>query len=224
MGGARREGETPPARRVDPRTKYSHLKIKPKGSSSPGGSKRPNTDSSSASANPSFKIPKLLQDSSALDRPMDPRDLFKGVVEAAESDYSDVPAAPSLGIFKSNFFPRSQQPGKEGEGPAKQPFGEITLEGASGQDSKSSTRNEGEAKPPDSNDADSLVSKSPPQPSVPSYLAQLDVGRGTDNDLKIDSAFGSLATDKGEGGGASSDGKKEELQARKLPSMFGLGF
>lgn len=156
---------------------------------------------------------------------MDPRDLFKGgVTGSAESGYEDVTAAP-FGMFKSNFFSRSQSSPQEEAGLVKQAFGEITLEGTSprspaeskqwgketGRDSK--TTSESDENPQKNPEEDSSPS------GVPSYLAQLDVGLGSD--LKIDSAFGSLARDRSEG---DKDGQKEELQARKLPSMFGLGF
>lgn len=220
-------------RRVDPRTKYSHLKIKPKGSSSPSQSssvlKRAGNSSSPA---PSFKTPKLLQDSAALDRPIDPRDLFKGIAGSAESVYEDVAAAP-FGMFKSNFFPRSQPPlFEEGSEPAKRAFGEITLEGVSSQDPRGSAQTKGgrrkgtepsDIETPAKRDEVSMLSPkedSPQPPSVPSYLAQLDVGLGSD--LKIDSAFGSLAEDGKSDGGKDKEG--EGSQARKLPSMFGLGF
>ena len=231
-GGAPREG-----RRVDPRTKYSHLKIKPKGSSSPSQSilKRPHPDSDSSSPS-SFKIPRLLQDPAALDRPMDPLDLFKG---SAETGYEDSSTPAPFGIFKTNFFSRSQPaPPDEGAGPAaKRAFGEITLEGTSSrdrqgypacgaEDQKRETKgaSDTDAQVGSGNEPSSKVSpeeKSPEPPSVPSYLAQLDVGLGSD--LKIDSAFGSLADD----GKSSKEGKKEGEEsslARKLPSMFGLGF
>lgn len=160
---------------------------------------------------------------------MDPRDLFKGIAGSAESGYEDV--AP-FGMFKSNFFPRSQPPLSEEEsGPSKRAFGEITLEAVSSQDPRSSaqtkgSRREGREQAETPAKSDEVLKASPPkedspQPSVPSYLAQLDVGLGSD--LKIDSAFGSLAAEdsKSEGG---KDDKKDESQARKMPSLFGLGF
>lgn len=232
MGGVRRDlGDSNSSnRRMDPRTKYSHLKIKPKGSSSPNQSssilKRmaPPEDPPSSSPTPPFKIPKLLQDSAALDRPMDARDLFKGVEGMGEAGGYDAEVSSSFGMFKSNFFPRSQ----EGAG---QPFGEITLDEALPErDAELANSNERVGGVGDKQriegagetDESSLAAVSPPRPPpVPSYLAQLDVG-GLGNDLKIDSAFGSLAG-KCEGGGDSNE-KGGESQARKLPSMFGLGF
>lgn len=222
MGGVR------DGRRVDPHTKYSHLKIKPKGSGSPNQSSsilKRNAPEDSSSPTPPFKIPRLLQDPAALDRPMEARDLFKGVGGVAEAGYDEV----SFGMFKSNFFPRSQQI-QEGVGPgvARQPFGEITLEDMlPGRDAESASDEKGKGRGSDKHiegaeemHVNSSAAASP-SPLVPSYLAQLDVG-GLGNDLKIDSAFGSL-TSKCEGGGASNE-KGEESQARKLPSMFGLGF
>jgi hypothetical protein len=160
---------------------------------------------------------------------MDPRDLFKGNPESGESGYDDI-ASASFGMFKSNFFSRSQSTSEEGAGPAKQAFGEITLENVSSQDLAES--NEGEKKGvkdlkdevhtrTDESSVKEHLKDPSPHPSVPSYLAQLDVGVG--NDLQIESAFGSL-TDDGKDA-SNKDGKKgEESQARKLPSMFGLGF
>lgn len=276
---ARREGEG--MRRMDPRMKYSHLKIKPKGSGSPGGQqppKRANPDGSPSAGGPSFKIPKLLQDSSALDRPMDPHDLFKGVGGMPEPGYhhDDTVPPPPVGIFKSNFFPRKEEgEGEEeslvgvGAGSAtvsgvaasvaggggggvvaatatKQPYGEITLEGTARQDGGRGGRgsverdgNGSRSRRPEvvegvavKSDGHAPSSSSPASSSaggVPSYLAHLDaVGLGgASEDLKIDSAFGSLAAvdeNSDKTTPTSSDGKGEELQARKLPSMFGLGF
>lgn len=148
---------------------------------------------------------------------MDPRDLFKGVGGSAESGYEDIAKAP-FGMFKSNFFSRSQLSPQEEAGLAKQAFGEITLEATS---PRSPAHSERQAETPDRSDNDQHSKEDSSQPSIPSYLAQLDdVGLGSD--LKIDSAFGSLARDKSEGDEESK--KDEELQARKLPSMFGLGF
>lgn len=245
MGGAKKEGET---RKVDPRMKYSHLKIKSKGSNTSSQStilKRPEE-----SSNPNFKIPKLLQNSSSLERPMDARDLFKGEDggEGGERGYGDISA--SFGMFKSNFFStRSElQDGASNIATTnKQPFGEITMKkGNNGRrdSTTSSNENNGEMKAlttaekekegynssdkgaveTDDTEEDTTLFK----PTVPSYLAHLDVGLGND-DLKIDSAFGSLAAGKADGGsgngegGATSD-KQHDSQARKLPSMFGLGF
>lgn len=239
------------AKRMDPRMKYSHLKIKPKGSSSPnqGSSKRPlpNDPSTSNAASPKpFKIPKLLANTSALDKPIDPRDLFKGAGGAPETCYEDV--SVSFGMFKSNFFSHSSSSPSQTNSTqedSEQPFGEITLKdhhptaGSGRRDARSSlspARKEGRdkttaqssgssaTKPVDESEevipsSDVFSSK----PKVPAYFAQLDLGLGSD--LKIDSAFGSLAgKEEEEGGGDSSSKEKEESQARKLPSMFGLGF
>ena len=228
MGGVRREAE---GRRVDPRRKYSHLKIKSKGGSSPSQSSSILKCSQGDDASdPTFKIPKLLQDSSVLDKPIDPQDLFKGV-GSAEASYGEV-SAP-LGIFKSNFFSRSQTQDKAEN--MKLPFGEITLKDSSTAPSSSEEEKaengmdkEHHSKeiPLSSKDScsDELTEEqTPPKPShVPSYLAQLDMGLGSD--LKIDSAFGSLADKTETSGGENSKKKEEESQARKLPSMFGLGF
>lgn len=224
MGGVKRDGE---GRRVDPRMKYSHLKIKSKGNSSPNQSSLKQQDP------PSFKIPKLLQDSSALAaKPMDPRDLFKGAGGMLESGYDTV-SAP-FGMFKSNFLPRSQL-SQEATGSAKQPFGEITLKDPRNKDAESAKQSAGREtvteKDSSSFDTDTSsvdgeheASTESSKPQVPSYFAQLDVGLG--NDLKIDSAFGSLAGNSDDGSGEVGGASKqaEESQARKLPSMFGLGF
>lgn len=209
MGGVGREGE---GRRVDPRTKYSHLKIKPKGSSSPGQQsspslKRAHPDDPSTS---SFKTPKLLQEPpQLLDQPMDPHDLFKS---GAESGYEE---AATFGMFKSNFFSRSQPHPQEGAGPGgtKQHFGEIMLEGAASNQAPRSSGGSG--------GSDASTDEVPSESPIPSYLAQLDVGLGDDGGLKIDSAFGSLGKTQ-----PSLDDKTggEESQARKLPTMFGFGF
>lgn len=205
-------------RRVDPRVKYSHLKIKTKGSSSPTQSsslKRPLPEDSSHATPSSFKIPKLLQEGVGLDKPMDLRDLFKGVGGMQEAGYDDT-SAP-VGMFKSNFFPRSQQ----SEEDTKQPFGEITLTGKEANAGSQSGAKDEDVEV-DGGRATSTAETNPkceaPEVSkVPSYLAQLDVGLGSD--LQIDSAFGSLAG-KADSDGDATSNQGEEFQARKLPSML----
>ena len=54
---------------------------------------------------------------------------------------------------------------------------------------------------------------------VPSYLAHLNMGLG--DDLKIDSAFGSLSN-KSTKDGENSEKKDHDSQARKLPDIFGF--
>ena len=229
------------SRRVDPRIKYSHLKIKSKGGgdSSPSQSssslKRPHPADDIPTGTPSsFKIPRLLQDGAGLDKPMDPRDLFKG---SGESGYDNVSAAAApFGMFKSNFFSRSQSEGGGGGGgggESKQPFGEITLGEVMKKEGESVSRGTAAREEREvSERANSVEKDSASVPrekveedvksEVPSYLAHLDVGLGSD--LKIDSAFGSLASEGGGGAageGGSGEGKEgEESQARKLPSMI----
>ena len=229
LGVARREGE---GRRVDPRTKYAHFKIKSKGGVSPNQSsssilKRPQEDSTNAS----FKIPKLLQDSTALEKPMDPQDLFKGGLGSSDIGYKDIPAP---GMFKSSFFSRSQTQDDRSED-TKQPFGEITMKAVDSSvkdliESKVETLTTGGGLNSDIRITSEDIKKEdlmdmPPKPEVPSYFASLDMGV-PGNDLKIDSAFGSLAgkTESGCEEGGSSEDKQKDSPARKLPSMFGLGF
>ncbi len=244
-------------KRMDPRMKYSHLKIKQKGGSSPnqGSSKRPlpsdpSATTSTASPKP-FKIPKLLQDTAALDKLIDPRELFKGSGGTLEMGYEE--ASGPFGIFKSSFFSHpssSSTPSQNStQEDSEQPFGEITLKdhsntgnAGSGRDARSSSpaqhqEKEGAEKSTDSSpgssgtkpvdNSEEIIPSSDvfsSKPKVPAYFAQLDMGLG--KDLKIDSAFGSLAGKEEEGDGDSSAKEKggEESQARKLPSMFGLGF
>ena len=227
-------------RRVDPRTKYAHLKIKPKGQSASPQQQQPSSTSSilkktSSSGKPSetserpehkqelpFKIPKLLQNPLSLDKPLDPRELFgsneKGL--ETEQEYGEITAP--FGSFRP-FFSRSSQAGpssSEHESGAKQPFGEITLEH---QEKRTSpppqvTR----TAQPEEKEVEVSPSASFP-PKVPSYLASLDVGLGGgSSDLTIDSAFSSLG-DKSKEQGVAMETSKEPQTAKKLPSIFGLG-
>lgn len=244
-GAVKREGE---GRRVDPRTKYAHLKIKSKGSGK-GGSSPCQASSSSIlkkaqgedteGGHSTFEVPKLLQDPSALNKPIDPRDLFKnaGSSEVSYGGGGGGGGTGPFGLFKSNLFSsRTQSQDNSDDRKSRRQFGEITLDQTTSipRDENSNSSEQGDGKESNTTETHSDSSKSnkntesedpsaPAKVQVPSYFANLDVGLGSD--LKIDSALGALASknvEEEENGRRKEE--KEELQARKLPSMFGFGF
>jgi hypothetical protein len=178
-----------------------------------------------------FKIPKLLQDSSALNRPMDPGELFSGKDALSVGDERERGSGMTtpFGAFRSMF---PQAPSSEAEenntesaGPS-QKFGEITM-GADPLPTKAKENDEtdkqkegasSESTNPDETKNDDSISK---PAEVPSYLAHLNMG--LDDDLKIDSAFGSLS-DKNtkDGENVNSEKSDQDSQARKLPNIFGF--
>ena len=236
-------------RRVNPRTKYAHLKIKPKGQSASPQQQQPGSTSSilkkSASSKQSesserlepkqetpFKIPKLLQNPLVLDNPLDPKELFGSNAKGLETeqDYGEITAP--FGSFRP-FFSRNESGRRAGPSSSqhgtgtKQPYGEITLEHQDNSRRKSVSPPPVIARtaPPEAEKEEKETKLSPSEntvPAVPSYLASLGLGGGSD-DLTIDSAFGSLG-DKSKV--ATETGKEPEKQdtAKKLPSIFGLGF
>ena len=221
-------------RRRDPRTKYAHLKIKSKGQpSSSGGQssqpilKRGAGEAGMESAVPGFKIPKLLQDTSNLNRPLDPRELFgsKDALSGGEEEYAGVTAP--FGAFRS-IFTQSQPSDADGNiadsAISSQKFGEITMGAAvdpSPAKAKESNKvTTGEKATPESAANEQVKTEKEPS-QVPSYLADLNVGLGSD--LKIDSAFGSLSEKSAKDGDDSKPGSSShDSQARKLPSIFGF--
>ena len=212
-------------RRVDPRTKYAHLKIKPKNQSSPtiGHSSshsilkkgQVKEDKSPDKTDKPFTIPKLLQDPSALEKPLDPCELFSGSTEAGQ-EYGEIRAP--FGTFGS-YFSRAQEGSLSPKG-SHQQFGEITL--------NVNTKHKAEERIPEKESPNQKESptpqkdaSSPTKPHVPSYFAQLELE--LDSDLKIDSAFSSLEEkSKGEDG-SDADSKQKLDAAKKLPSIFGFG-
>ena len=221
---------TEQTRRRDPRMKYSHLKIKSKGQSSQATGSQPILKRGAGEAGmdtpPSgFKIPKLLQDSAALNRPLDPGELFGGkdaFSGGEEKEYSRVTAP--FGAFRSVFAQSHGEGSNADSADATQQFGEITM-GADPSPAKAKENNEEEKEklPSDSaasTEREDKVSESSSKPSeVPSYLAHLNMG--LDDDLKIDSAFGALSKKNANEGGAA-EGSGQDSQARKLPSIFGF--
>lgn len=207
------------SRRVDPRTKYAHLKIKSKGQSAspqqPSGAHSILKKTSSetrlemldrGSDRPPFVIPKLLQDPTTLDKPLDPGELFGGSTSMEPEDITT-----PFGSFRS-FFTKSET---AVSATGAQQFGEITLQDKQSEENVNPQRTkltEGQ----DSQAVARTPETSAPETkqSVPSYLAALDLGLDEPRDLKIDSAFGSL-------GETSKEGQKEG--AKKLPSIFGFG-
>ena len=240
---ARREGDGT-SRRMDPRLKYSHLKIKSKKPGAESETQRPplmppSASSSSKKAqddisrdNSPFEVPKLLQDPSALNKLIDPRELFKNPGGSSGSlDYETETSGP-FGLFKSNLFSSRSQQAQESpdDKGSQQQFGEITLRESippNGDPREASIGNKDNGPATSSGQSQTAVggngatecsdSAGPTQiPSVPSYLAQLDMGLG--KDLKIESALGALASKNTDDESKMED--KEDLQARKLPNIF----
>lgn len=225
-------------RRRDPRMKYAHLKIKSKGQTSQGGGQSSNSqpilkrgagEAGMESSGPGFKIPRLLQDSSALNRPLDPGELFGGkdaLSGGEEREYSEITAP--FGAFRSMFAPQpSDADGGDADsaGPAQQ-FGEITMEMADLPAAKTRGENNdaGDKEPPSSSKDEENNNKTPnSKPSeLPSYLADLN-NMGLGDDLKIDSAFGSLSDKNSKQDNVSKGSStSQDSQARKLPSIFGF--
>ena len=234
-------------RRIDPRRKYAHLKIRSKGAST-GGSSPAQSQSSTSSAickkkaqgeeivgsgRLTFEVPRLLQDPSALKKPINACDLFKNT-NSSEDSYGlgkEEEAGP-FGLFKSNFF-SSRTPAQDNSGDRKTgQFGEITL------DQVISTKQDVKTDSPDPLEFQSNTTKidsvqasgstgsddvsTPTKPQVPSYFANLDIGLG--KDLQIESALGALASKNEVEGEMITEESTVKLQARKLPSMFSLGF
>ena len=210
-----RGAHLPDSRRVDPRTKYAHLKIKSK-NQGPSSHQQPTSHSilkkgsSLNEAGPSgmenrpFSVPKLLQDPTALEKPLDPRELFKG----SEHDFGEI--TTPFGGFKS-FFSRSEMKSETSDA-GNQQYGEITPVQSS---IKHQTNDQVEEEQDDGSLEERAIS--PQKPVVPSYLS--DLGLGTENDLKIESAFGSLDERTNE-----TQQSQEKIQpAKKLPSIFGFG-
>ena len=117
-------------RRLDPRMKYAHLKIKPKGSSSSTSlsssiSKKTQREDVEGGLS-TFQVPKLLQNPSALNKPINSHNLFKNS-NSSEAHYGEGADGCSV-LFKSNFF-SSEIPSQDSTDDCKsKQFGEITLE------------------------------------------------------------------------------------------------
>lgn len=214
-------------RRVDPRTKYAHLKIKPKNQSASAPIGNPNSQSilkkgqtkekSPEKSNKPFVIPKLLKDPSALERPLDPRELFGGSTDTDEG-YGEIQVP--FGKFGS-YFSRTEEVSHSPVSERGQVFGEITLN----VDTKCEAEEHHSEKTPEiqmESPTESKPASSPNKPQVPSYFAHLDLG--LDSDLQIESAFGSLGEkNKGEDSLDGDDSKQKPDTAKKLPSIFGFG-
>ena len=145
----------PSERLIDPRKKYSQFKIKPKSSVQEG---KP----------PSDPLPKLLRDSSILDKPIAPNDLF-----------GTSPGGISL------FGSRNQLSNETGD---NQEYGEIKMRRDSMQQEEIKS-NHNNSNLDNDNDEET--------PVLPSYLTHLNLGISHDEvDNTIDSAFGSLQSRK----------------------------
>lgn len=169
-------------------------------------------------------MPKLLQEPPALQRPYDPHELFDSAASReVESDYAV--SGPFVSTFGS-FFTRSSPPQASSTGKSSGlPYGEITMQGITEKEpatvqgkqdentveAASSQTHQGPHV--DENDK----SNSTKSAAVPLYLAEL----GVDSDLTIDSAFSSLKG--GDTAGETGSGEKNEVMAKKLPSIFGFG-
>lgn len=229
-GGGRGEGGltlTPEPRRIDPRTKYAHLRIKPK--SQGGSTSILKKQGSLGSGDPRRReeravgVPKLLQDPTALDKPLDPQELFgsQGIEEGSGAGELTAP----FGGFGS-YFSRSGLGGDSSKGSHE--FGEITLHKDKEKPGQQEERNSSEKENTLFGERDRIAESDTSEPhtteettskAVPSYFA--DLGIGTENDLKIDSAFGSL--DNKEEGSSESSNQRQHDAAKKMPSIFGFG-
>ena len=212
---------------MDPRTKYSHLKIKPKGapslsgsSGSGGGQKgEGGTADVTGGAGERTHMPKLLQEPPPVQRPFDPRELFDSAAsrEVSGSEYQ-VSSGP-FGTTFGSFFTRSSSDSGAPTTDSLQ-YGEITM--TSDRDSGKSETNAATATNPEESEAKKEELNSTKTTVVPSYLAELGVG---ESDLMIDSAFSSLDKKDGTGGqdGSSRGTESTTVTAKKLPNIFGLG-
>ena len=149
-------------RLVDPRKKYAHLKIKSKSSLPP----LTETQKKSSTSD----LPELLRDSSILDKPIDPKDLF--------GTYSG-------GI---SLFGSGSQVGGDSE---TNEFGEIKMQDTTNTDEPDESRDSEKSKRTVAEEEGGEEAV----PVIPSYLTHLNLGITDDEEddsLKIDSAFGSL--------------------------------
>ena len=166
--------KTESVRLVNPREKYSHLKIKPKTS---GGGMSPDPSALSSvlkkqqEVPPEDKrkderhLPSLLQKTAVLDKPLPPHELFGTPPKDAEN----------ISLFGSRQqVPDSPIPNET------QGFGEI----------KMSTLSTGLQESIQGGVKEGGDSEEGHAPSVPSYLTHL--GLGDENDVQIESAFSSL--------------------------------
>ena len=227
--------------RIDPRTKYSHFKIKTKGSpSSTSSSLAPSSlgspsgtsgttqsilrrdiqgeggaadQISAGSERTSAPMPKLLQDPPPPQRPLDPRELF-GSVSAKEvpSDYEV--SGPFGSSSFGSFFSRSSE---TGESATKMPFGEITMPNNQTDNEAALTQSEEKHREPTRLAEPQEARENDRKPEdtkvqVPSYLAELGMGLGGDSSLTIDSAFSSLDK-KGDADAGGGGGSGEQKTA-----------
>ena len=227
---------------MDPRTKYSHLKIKSKSSASSStlatssggigilkgseggeGGERPPSDRT--------HMPKLLQEPPPLQRPYDPLELFDSA--ASREVESDFPVSGPFGTTFGSFFTRSSPPQGGGGKNSDLPYGEITMQSITEKESRvkdtvpeKQDKSSVEAVPSQTDQSaqgnEDKKSNSTKSAAVPLYLAEL----GVDSDLTIDSAFSSLkdgGSTAQRPGGEGEGGPKTEVMAKKLPSIFGFG-
>lgn len=234
--------------RADPRTKYSHLKIKTKGSTSsnpPQGSpvgtagghsilkrgaqgegasgEQSAAERGGGGGKASFSpMPKLLQNRDNLEKPLDPKELF-GSAGAQEAP-SEFEVTGHFGSTIGSYFSRHS----ESPHLSRQPFGEITMpevkekkderEGGGGTGEREDEV-AAEVKTKGEREEDGKEGETS-KVEVPSYLAELGVGLG-ESDLTIDSAFSSLDK-KGKVSESESQKQKPQDAAKKLPSIFGF--
>ena len=179
-------------KRVDPRKKYSHLKIKSKNAPSSPSQKRDSTES----LNPGYKIPKLLTDSASLDKPIDPKDLF-GADGIDSQPYGEI----TFGTYKSPFT-SSTDPTKEKTS------------------SQSETDNQDPDAPPVTENRTDTVNTTS-HDSVPSYFAHIESELGGGG-LEIESAFGSLSEKSQESSSDSSRTKESQARKLPSVFGYGL--
>ena len=232
-------------RSIDPRLKYSHLKIKSRGQSSSSSVAANPTPAYSAPtskasspqdpAKPAFKVPGLLQDRSKLSRPLAPHELFgnsSGKGEAEESSISLFGSSPKY--YRTSSTSSSSFPVVD-----KQGFGEIKMDVSTSTALRGTEKVSGEEKvASDDNHSGAEAQEEEKETDfVPSYLTHLDLGLPKDADtsgLKIDSAFGDLKERQrrlSEIGPSLSEESKDEMSSSpkgdtgspKLTSVFSFG-
>ena len=171
-------------KRLDPRKKYSHLKIKSKNS--------PNESTELTSA-PSYKIPKLLSDSTGLDKPIDPNELFGSDGGGMDSQpYGEI----TFGTYKSPFSQNSE----------------------TNENTPSETAASNHKTISNTQTATDEIKPTGQEVAVPSYFAQMESELGGAG-LEIESAFSSLPE---KGKEEESKGQESQARKLPSVFGFGL--
>lgn len=172
-------------KRLDPRKKYSHLKIKSKNS--------PNESSTEPTSEPSYKIPKLLSDSTGLEKPIDPKELFGSDGGMESQPYGEI----TFGTYKSPFTQNT----KINENTPSETAASINNKTVS---NTQTTTDE--------------MKSTGQEVAVPSYFAQIESELGGGG-LEIESAFSSLSEKSKE---EESKGQESQARKLPSVFGFGL--